>query len=96
VPVRILDPTYPTHAPPTGSIAVAPRPATLAGARLVLLSNGKAAVDPFLDHVERIVRERWLVAEVARRTKPNYSAPAPAELMAELVGWDALLTGVGD
>jgi hypothetical protein len=91
--IEILDPTWSEDTRPA---TLAPRPATLRGGVVALLSNGKAGVDPFFDHVERIIRERWQVAEVVRRSKPNYSAPAPAELITELVGWDAVLTGVGD
>jgi len=91
--MELVDPTYEEDAV---LHLVAARPASLEGRVVGLLSNGKAGVDPFLDHVEQIVRRRWRVAEVVRRTKPNYSAPAPAELITELVGWDAVLTGVGD
>ena len=93
MPVEMLDPTYGEDAEPA---TTARRLPSLRGTTVGLLSNGKAAVDPFFDHVERIITERWAPAEVVRRTKPNYSAPAPADLIAELVGWDALLTGVGD
>ena len=44
---------------------------------------GKAGVARFFDHVEAILREEWGVAEVVRRTKGNYSAPAETELMEE-------------
>jgi hypothetical protein len=91
--MELVDPTYEGDAAPN---TVAPRPASLEGRIVGLLSNGKAGVEPLLDHVEAIVRRRWRVADVVRRTKPNYSAPAPAELITELVGWDAVLTGVGD
>ena len=91
--MELVDPTYEGDVAPN---SVAPRPASLEGRVLGLLSNGKAAVEPFLDHVEHLVRLRWRVADVIRRTKPNYSAPAPADLITELVGWDAVLTGVGD
>jgi hypothetical protein len=86
----------PTHEGDATLNAVALRPASLEGRVVGLLSNGKAGVEPFLDHVEAIIRRRWQVADVVRRTKPNYSAPAPADLITELVGWDAVLTGVGD
>lgn len=95
MPIEIVDPTF--EDPDGGGAAEpAPRPATLEGAVVGLLSNGKAAVDPFFDHVEEMLRRRWGVADVVRRVKPNYSAPAPADLITELVGWDAVLTGVGD
>ena len=86
----------PTHEEPTGSEAMASRLADLRGARIALLSNGKAAVAPFFDHVERILRREVGVAEVLRIEKSNYSAPAEGEIITELTGWDAVLSGVGD
>ncbi|MFT5530031.1 MAG: hypothetical protein ACI91O_000038 [Candidatus Poriferisodalaceae bacterium] len=74
----------------------APRLATLAGTTVGVISNGKENTRPFYDHVERILREQHQVAEVVRRIKGNYSAPAEDELMAEAMGWDAVLSGVGD
>jgi hypothetical protein len=95
VPIEIIDPTFEDRGG-GAAVAPAPRPTSLEGATVGLLSNGKAAVDPFFDHVEDIIGSRWGLAAVVRRTKPNYSAPAPAEMITELIGWDAVLTGVGD
>ena len=73
-----------------------PRLGTLEGAVIGVISNGKENTVPFFDRVESILRERYGVAEVVRRTKLNYSAPAEADLMSEAMGWDAGLSGVGD
>ena len=48
------------------------------------------------NRVEAILRIDYGVSEVIRRTKANYSAPAEVELMKEAMGWDAVLSGVGD
>ncbi len=69
---------------------------TLEGAVIGIISNGKENTVPFFDRVESILRESHGVSEVIRRTKLNYSAPAEADLMAEAMGWDAILSGVGD
>ncbi|MDP7066137.1 MAG: hypothetical protein QF637_00790 [Acidimicrobiales bacterium] len=73
-----------------------PRLLSLEGATIGVISNGKENTVPFFDRVEFILRNEYGVSEVIRRTKANYSAPAEAELMKEAMGWDAVLSGVGD
>lgn len=89
----VLDPTYEEHA--AASVLPA-RPVSLAGATVGIISNGKANTRPFFDHLEALLRERWGVAEVVRRTKRNYSAPAENEIIAEAAGWAAMFAGIGD
>ena len=91
--VRLLDPTYDEPAP-KGELA--PRPTSLEGATVGVISNGKAGTKPFFDELERLLRERWDVAEVVRVTKSNYSAPADADLLAQSAGWAVMFAGVGD
>ena len=91
--ITVLDPSYEEAAVP---VALPARPSTLAGATVGIISNGKANTRPFFDHLDRMLREQWSVAEVIRRTKRNYSAPAEAELIAEAAGWAAMFAGVGD
>ena len=93
MPITVLDPT-PGRAPRAARLA--PPLRTLAGARIALLDNGKVNVDRFLDHVETILRAEHGVADVVRGRKPNMSAPAPPELLAELTGCAALVSAVGD
>lgn len=78
------------------ALTLAPRPAVLQGATVGIISNGKAGTRAFFDHLERTVRERWGVADVVRRTKSNYSAPAEAHLIAEAAQWAVMFAGVGD
>jgi len=40
--------------------------------------------------------EKYGVAQVVRRTKWNYSAPAEDPIMQEAKTWDALIAGIGD
>jgi hypothetical protein len=91
--ITVLDPSF-DDAP--ASIALPARPNTLAGATVGIISNGKVNTRPFFDHLERMLREQWGVAEVIRRTKANYSAPAEAALIAEAAGWAVMFAGVGD
>jgi hypothetical protein len=46
--------------------------------------------------MEEILRHDYGVAEVVRRTKRNYSAPAEPELMNEASTWAAMFAGTGD
>lgn len=91
--VEVLDPTAEED---RNEPSLAPRLATLRGATVCLLSNGKSGTKGLFDHLERLLRDRWGVAEVVRRTKANYSAPAEDELMAQSSGWAAMFAGIGD
>ena len=91
--LRVLDPTNET-APPLGTPA--PRLASLAGATVGFISNGKEGTHGFFAHLDRMLREEFGVADVVRRTKSNYSAPADAHIVDELRRWQAVVTGIGD
>jgi hypothetical protein len=91
--LRVLDPRFDDD----GELArMAPPLATLEGALVGLLDNGKIGVARFYDHVEEILRARFAVREVLRRRKPDMSRPAPPDLLAELAAADAILSGIGD
>ena len=90
---EVLDPTHELGSP---EARLAPRVSEFAGITVGLLSNGKANVGRFYDHLEDLLRNEWGVAEVVRRTKGNYSAPAETALMEEAAGWQVLFAGVGD
>ncbi len=91
--MQLLNPTH--EANPAG-FEPPPRLKTLSGATVGIISNGKEKTVPFFDLVSEHLLNRFGVAEVIRRVKRNYSAPAQTELMAEAMGWDAVLAGVGD
>ena len=91
--MKVLDPTTDRAGEP---VAMAPRLRSLAGTTVGLLDNGKVNAARFLDHVEDILVREHGVRAVVRRRKPNMSAPAPAELLAELTACDAVLAAVGD
>ena len=91
--IEVLDPTYGDD---TNEFASADRPASLEGATVGVISNGKQGTRPFFDALERELLEHHGVAEVVRVTKSNYSAPADPDLMDRARQWTALVAGVGD
>ena len=91
--LQVLDPTNETT-PPVGLRA--PRLASLAGKTVGFISNGKEGTTGFFAHLDRMLREQLGVAEVIRRVKSNYSAPADPDIVDELRRWQAVVTGVGD
>jgi hypothetical protein len=91
--MRVLDPRLEAEGE---ALTLAPPLATLAGATIGLLDNGKIGTASFFDHVERLLASRFGVREFIRRRKPDSSRPAPTELLGELAGADAVLSAVGD
>ncbi len=91
--MQVLDPTPDG---PAGAASRAPALADLAGARIALLDNSKIRVDRFCDFVEEILRAEYGVADVVRRRKRNASAPAPDEIMGDLLACDGVISAVGD
>ena len=92
--MQLYDPTTP---PKIQQNLRAPAPETLTGLKLGLLSNGKQNAD----HLLRITAAHFaknngcVVQDI--RYKANASAPASAEMMAELTeNCDILLTANGD
>jgi hypothetical protein len=90
---KVLDPTNET-APPLGQTA--PRLTSLAGQTVGFISNGKEGTQGFFAHLDRMLREEFGVAEVVRRQKSNYSAPADPDIVDEIARWHAVVTGIGD
>jgi hypothetical protein len=91
--LQVLDPTSETI-PAAGQPA--PRLATLAGKTVGIISNGKEGTKVFFAYLDRMLREEFGVADVVIRVKSNYSAPADPHIAAEIAGWDAVVSGIGD
>jgi len=91
--LQVLDPTNET-VPPVGQPT--PRLASLAGKTVGFISNGKEGTTGFFAHLDRMLRQELGVAEVIRRVKSNYSAPADPDIVDELRRWQAVVTGIGD
>src|SRR5215469_933332 len=98
MPYPILDPTGTTTTATRGLRAPrAPRRRNLRGATVGLLVNTKQNAAPFLDEVGRLlVAEHGATGTVAR-TKVNFAAPAPDDLVKEMTtACDVIITGIGD
>jgi hypothetical protein len=91
--LQVLDPTN-EAAPPLGQAAS--RAASLAGKTVGIISNGKEGTQGFFAHLDRMLREEFGVADVIRRVKSNYSAPADPDIVDEIRRWQAVVTGIGD
>ena len=91
--LRVLDPTNEVI-PPVGQPAR--RLTTMAGKTIGFISNGKEGSKGFFAHLDRMLRAEFNVADVVTRVKSNYSAPADPHIAAEISGWDAVVSGIGD
>ena len=91
--IRVLNPTSESM---VAALEPAPRLQSLEGKTVGLISNGKEGTAGFFAHVDRLLRERYQVAEVILRTKSNYSAPAEDEIIDDAKSWDLAITGLGD
>ena len=70
--------------------------ATLDGAVVGFLDNAKIGTARLYDFIEEILRARYGVRDFIRRRKPDATRPAPTEILAELSGADAIISGIGD
>lgn len=91
--LRVLDPRQLPEGEPLRMAAALP---TLNSAVVGFLDNAKIGTARFYDHVEEILRRRYGVREFIRRRKPDATRPAPSEIIAELSGADAIISGIGD
>jgi hypothetical protein len=95
MPYPILDPTG-TVTKANASVR-APRRGDLRGATVGLLVNTKQNAAPFLDEVGRLLAERYGATGTMARTKVNFAAPAPEDLVKEMAAsCDVIITGIGD
>ena len=71
---------------------------TLTGAKIGLLDISKPGGSIFLDHLERMLKDRYGVASVFRATKPTFTKPAPDSLIEKLVAakCDAVIEALAD
>ena len=87
----------PTVAPLPADGVIAERPATLDGARLGLLANGKLNSEEMLTALHDVLADRFAFAEVVERNKMNASRPCPQEIIDEMVDLcDVIITSSGD
>ncbi|HTP94721.1 MAG TPA: hypothetical protein VMK05_02625 [Burkholderiales bacterium] len=91
--IRVLDPRQSAEGE---ALRPAPALAALGGSVIGLLDNAKIGTARFYDFVEQMLRERYGVREFIRRRKPDASRPVPPALLGELLGADAIISGIGD
>ena len=91
--IRVLDPRQSAEGE---ALRPAPALAALGGSVIGLLDNAKIGTARFYDFVEQMLRERYGVREFIRRRKPDASRPVSPALLGELLGADAIISGIGD
>lgn len=69
---------------------------SLAGKRIGLLDISKPGGSFFLDRLEKILREKFQVAEVIRARKPTFSKNAPDPVIEQLRVSDAVIEALAD
>ena len=91
--LKVLDP----RVDPTGEpLRMAPPLESLNGTVIGLLDNAKIGTERFYDFVAEILQKEHGVRELIRRRKPDTTRPVSKELLAEMSGADALVSGIGD
>jgi hypothetical protein len=73
-----------------------PRLNTLAGKTVGLLDISKPGGSVFLDRIEELLKARYGVARVIRAATPTFTKRAPAEVIAQLRGMDAVIEALAD
>jgi hypothetical protein len=91
--IRVLDPRL---SPDSEVIRPAEGLCSLQGTVVGLLDNAKIATDRFYDFTAEILKSQHGVREFIRRRKPDATRPASPQLLAELSGADAIISGIGD
>lgn len=92
--VRFLDPTA---GPAPSQAQLAPRREQLGTLRrIALLDNGKPNARQLLQHVADALGAGQPDLEWRLIRKPSAFKPAPAAVLADAAGCDAVITGVGD
>jgi hypothetical protein len=87
----------PTAGPARGRRAMAPRPATLDGAAIGVIWNGRAYGDLIISEALDILKQRYRIGDVLFREKPFLGNIAPEPILAEMAARArVVITGVGD
>jgi hypothetical protein len=97
MPHPILDPTGATTTAVKPPPPRARRRKDLHGVTVGLLVNTKQNAAPFLDEVGRLLIAEQGATGTMARTKVNFAAPAPDDLVKEMTtSCDVIITGIGD
>ena len=95
MPIVLINPLNETHREPR---LPAPKLDTLQGKTIGLLDISKPGGSYFLDHIERLLKEQFDVANVVRAMKPTFTKPAPVAVIEQLVNarCDAVIEALAD
>ena len=93
MPVTLVNPMN-EQAPQAASAAR--RLTELQGKSIALLDISKPGGSIFLDRIERLLKERYGVANVIREMKPTFAKPAPAGVLEKIRSVDAVIEGLAD
>ena len=93
MPVVLVNPFNETM---RGQAKIAPRLDTLAEKTVGLLDISKPGGSIFLDRLEHLLKERFHVKQVIRKTKPTFTKPAPEAVIGELSACDAVIEALAD
>ena len=92
--LKVLDPTT---GPARGRETLAARPATLDGAAVGVIWNGRAFGDLIISEALDILKQRHRIGDVVFREKPFLGNIAPEPILAEMAARArVVITGVGD
>ena len=93
MPVRLVDPR--NEAART-ALPAAARLAALAGRKLALVDISKPGGSVFLDRLAERLQRDYGVTTIARAMKPAFSKRAPAALLDQLRGAEAVVLALAD
>lgn len=86
----------PTHKASESIVRMVSRLSSLNGKQIGLLDNGKKGTSLIFDKLEVILKEKFGVEEIIRERKPDFSRPAPQDVIDKFSGVDAAIAGAGD
>ena len=78
------------------SATAAPRLKALRGRTIALLDISKPGGNIFLDHLERLLRDRHGVTSVIRQMKPTFAKLAPPDVLEKVRQSDAVIEALAD
>ncbi len=68
----------------------------LEGKTVALLDISKPGGSLFLDRIESLLKDRFLVRQVIRAMKPTFTKPAPREVIEKIAEADAVIEALAD
>ncbi|NYT62061.1 hypothetical protein H0A66_06975 [Alcaligenaceae bacterium] len=91
--LRVLDPRLSAEGE---ALRLAPALQSLEGAVIGMIDNAKINTERFFDHIAEILKKEYGVREFIRKRKPDATRPVAPEMLAQMMGADAILSAIGD